>query len=145
MQETKVTLIYFGLSLFIFLALIPWIVGMDLAVISIQVLAIFGGVVVAFLGGLIWGWDDQFITPSNLWYAIGFSLLGFGVILLSRNFLPYSLILLIISLQAYLYFEISNSDYYKNNIKYSQARKLITNLVTICCITSLAFIYNPYT
>ena len=47
MQETKVTLIYSGLSLFVFLALVPWIVDMDLALISIQVLAIFGGVVVA--------------------------------------------------------------------------------------------------
>ena len=29
MQETKVTLIYFGLSLFVFLALIPWILDMS--------------------------------------------------------------------------------------------------------------------
>ena len=145
MQETKVTLIYSGLSLFVFLALVPWIVDMDLALISIQVLAIFGGVVVAFLGGLIWGWDDQLITTYKLWYAIGFSILGFGVILLSYSSLPSSLILLIIALQAYLSFELSNSDYYQNIIKYSQARKLTTNLVTICCITSLAFIYNPYT
>ena len=100
MQETKVTLIYSGLSLFVFLALVPWIVDMDLALISIQVLAIFGGVVVAFLGGLIWGWDDQLITTYKLWYAIGFSILGFGVILLSYSSLPSSLILLIIALQA---------------------------------------------
>ena len=33
----------------------------------------------------------------------------------------------------------------ESNIKYANARNLITNLVTICCVTSLAFLYNPYT
>jgi hypothetical protein len=53
--------------------------------------------------------------------------------------------LLILSLQAFLRFEKKNSTYFQSNIKYANARNLITNLVTICCITSLAFLYNPYT
>ena len=48
-------------------------------------------------------------------------------------------------LQLFLYFESTQSEYYKNNNKYADARNLITNLVTICCITLLAFIFNPYT
>ena len=145
MQKTKVTLIYWGLSLFVFLALIPWIFNATLAVHSIQVLTIYGGIVVAFLGGMIWGWEGAQASSANFWCAIGFSLLGFGVALASFVNLPTSLILLILSLQIFLSFEKKNSLYFQTNIKYANARTLITNLVTICCITSLAFLYNPYT
>jgi len=144
MQETKVTLIYCGLSLFVFLALIPWISNTTLAFKSIQVLAIYGGIIVAFLGGIIWGWEDPPSSLKNLWYAIGFSLLGFGVALVAFINLSASLILLILSLQAFLRFEKKHSEYFQSNIKYANARNLITNLVTICCITSIAFINNPY-
>ena len=59
MQKTKVTLIYWGLCLFIFLALIPWIFNPTLALHSIQALVIYGGIVIAFLGGIIWGWEEE--------------------------------------------------------------------------------------
>jgi len=145
MEKTKVTLIYWGLSLFVFLALIPWVFNLTIALYSIQVLAIYGGVIVAFLGGIIWGWEGPLASSKNLWLAIGFSLLGLGVSLLTFINLSISLILLIISLRAFLHFEKRNSAYFQANIKYANARNLITNLVTICCITSLAFLYNPYT
>jgi|TARA_B110000483_G_scaffold231561_1_gene298088 hypothetical protein len=145
MQETKVTLIYFGLSLFAFLALIPWIVDIEFALISIKAFAVYGGIVIAFLGGFIWGWDDQNNLPLNLWFAIAFSLMGLATALLAHTYISLSLILMIISLQLFVYFESLNSQYYKNNNKYADARNLITNLVTICCITLLAFIFNPYT
>lgn len=145
MQQTKVTLIYWGLCLFIFLALIPWIFNPSLALHSIQVLAIYGGIVTAFLGGIIWGWEEESTLSTNLWSAIGFSLLGLGVALISLINLSLSLILLPLSLQVFLNFEKKNSSFFQANIKYANARTLITNLVTICCITSLAFLYNPYT
>ena len=145
MQKTKVTLIYWGLCLFIFLALIPWIFNPTLAVHSIQVLAMYGAIVVAFLGGMIWGWEGTQASSVNLWCAIGFSLLGFAVALVSFVNLSASLILLMLSLQTFLSFEKKNNSYFQSNIKYANARNLITNLVTICCITSLAFLYNPYT
>ena len=145
MQNTKVTLIYWGLCLFIFLALIPWIFSPTLALHSIQALVIYGGIVTAFLGGIIWGWEDDSSSSANLWIAIGFSLLGLGVALVSFINLSFSLILLVISLQVFLNFEKKNSSFFQSNIKYANARTLITNLVTICCITSLAFLYNPYT
>ena len=144
MEDTKITLIYFGLSLFIFLALLPWIIDAELGMISIQALAIYGGIVIAFLGGFIWGWDDKKNNRLNLWYAIGFSLMGLSIAILASFFLFMSLLLLIISLQTFLYFESTQSNYYRDNAKYSAARNLITNLVTICCITSLAFLFNPY-
>ena len=145
MQETKVILIYWGLSLFVFFALVPWIFNPNLAVKSIQALAIYGGIIVAFLGGIIWGWKNEHASTKNLWIAIGFSILGLGVALTSFVNLTSSLVLLIISLHAFLRFEKQNSEYFQLNIKYANARNLITNLVTICCITSIAFLNNPYT
>ena len=145
MQETKVTLIYFGLSLFVFLALIPWILNIEHGLMSIKAFGIYGGIVIAFLGGFIWGWDDQTNSSFNLWYAIGFSLMGLSAAILAHAYIPLSLILIVFSLQLFLYFESTQSEYYKNNNKYADARNLITNLVTICCITLLAFIFNPYT
>ena len=145
MQETKVTLIYFGLSLFVLLAMIPWVFDSNLGDQSIQTLAIYGGIIVAFLGGMIWGWDEANTSSKNLWIAIGFSILGLIISLTSLINLTISLILLILSLQAFLSFEKKHNPFFKLNIKYAAARSLITNLVTICCITSLAFLYNPYT
>ena len=145
MQETKITLIYFGLSLFVFLALIPWVLDTEHGLISIKVFAIYGGIVIAFLGGFIWGWNDQTNSSFNLWYAIGFSLMGLSTALLAYTNIVLSLISIVFSLQLFLYFESKRSEYYKNSNKYADARNLITNLVTICCITLLAFIFNPYT
>ena len=145
MQETKVTLIYFGLSLFVLLALIPWILDIESGLISIKAFCIYGGIVIAFLGGFIWGWDDQTNSSFNLWYAIVFSLMGLSTAILAHTHIALSLILIVFSLQLFLYFESNRSEYYKNSNKYADARNLITNLVTICCITLLAFIFNPYT
>ena len=145
MQETKVTLIYFGLSLFVFLALIPWILNIEHGLMSIKAFGIYGGIVIAFLGGFIWGWNDQTNSSFNLWYAIGFSLMGLSTALLAHTNVALSLISIVFSLQLFLDFESKRSEYYKNNNKYADARNLITNLVTICCMTLLAFIFNPYT
>jgi len=127
------------------LALMPWIVDIEFALISITVFAVYGGIVITFLGGFIWGWDDQQNNRLNLWYAIGFSLMGLSIALLASFLITLSLLLLILSLHIFLYFESSYSHYYQSNLKYADARNLITNLVTICCITLLAFIFNPYT
>jgi hypothetical protein len=97
------------------------------------------------LGGIIWGWEEESASSTNLWSAIGFSLLGLGVALISFINLSFSLILLALSLQVFLNFEKKNSSFFQANINYANARTLITNLVTICCITSLAFLNNPYT
>ena len=145
MQETKVTLMYWGLSLFVFLALIPWILSPTPALQSIQAMAVYGSIVLAFLGGSVWGWESKPPKNKNLWNAIGFSLLALGVAVLSVSHLSMSLIFLAASLQLFLKYEKENSEYFQVNIKYANARNLITNLVTICCITSLAFIFNPYT
>ena len=71
--------------------------------------------------------------------------MGLSIALLAHSHIALSLILIVFSLQLFLYFESKRSEYYKNSNKYADARNLITNLVTICCITLLAFIFNPYT
>ena len=122
-------------------AAITWIDCMQ----SIQVMAAYGSIVLAFLSGSVWGWENKLSNNQNLWNAIGFSLLAVGVALLSISYLSISLIFLAVSLQLFFIFEKKNSKHFHANIKYANARNLITNLVTICCITSLAFIFNPYT
>ena len=144
MQKTKVNLIYWGLILFVSISLIPWVLSSALASLAIQILVIYGSIIVAFLGGSIWGWDEHLSNSVNLLYAIGFSLLGLGVAVISFVNLSISLVLLIVSLQAFLAVEKRRSQYFQANIKYAKARELITTLVTICCSTSLVFIHNPY-
>ena len=53
MQETKVTLIYFGLLLFVFLSFVPWVVNRELALLLIKVLAVYGEVILVFLSGFV--------------------------------------------------------------------------------------------
>ena len=53
MQEIKVTLIYFGLSLFALLALAPWILNFQIGMMAIKALVIYGGIVISFLRGFI--------------------------------------------------------------------------------------------
>ena len=77
------------------MALIPWILDIELGLISIKAFAIYGGIVIAFLGGFIWGWDDQANSSLNLWYAIGFSLMGLSTALLAGTYNSLSLILMI--------------------------------------------------
>ena len=145
MQQTKVTLIYWGLCLFIFLAFIPWIFNPTLALL--------------FNSGLSNIWGD-----CNCFFGRHYLGLGRGVCIIKKplecnwflsfrprscvNFFDKSIIkpyLVTLSLQVFLNFEKKNSSFFQANIKYANARTLITNLVTICCITSLAFLYNPYT
>ena len=65
MQKTKVTLIYWGLCLFIFLALIPWIFHQTLAIHSIQFLAIYGGILLHELKTY-----DPSLLDKSIWLAI---------------------------------------------------------------------------
>ena len=88
---------------------------------------------------MIWSWKNEYTSSKDLWIAICFSILGLLIALTTFINLTASLALLIISLNAFLRFEKQNSEYFQHNIKYANARNLITNLVTICCITSIAF------
>ena len=146
MQETKVTLIYWGLSLFVFFALIPWIFNPVFSYKIYSSIINLWRYYCCFFGRHNLGLEKkEHASSKNLWIAIGFSILGLLIALTTFINLTTSLALLILSLHAFLRFEKQNSEYFQLNIKYANARNLITNLVTICCITSIAFLNNPYT
>ena len=73
----KSTYGYIGFIPFAILSLAPWVLGGEIAKISIQFQLAYGAIIITFLGGFAWGWpDDQKNQALNLSYGIGFSLLG---------------------------------------------------------------------
>ena len=80
-MQTKITLGYLGFLPFATLTILPWILGEAYEEISFQLLVVYGGIIVSFLSGIIWGIDST--NQKSLILAIIFSLLGFGAILLA--------------------------------------------------------------
>ena len=93
MQETKVTLIYWGLSLFVFFALIPWIFNPILLLIYSSIINLWR-YYCCFFGWHNWGWKIEHASSKNLWIAIGFSILGLLIALTTFINLTASLALL---------------------------------------------------
>ena len=145
MLTTKLTLMYLVLSLFVFLSMLPWFVNLDLGLISIQIFLMYGSVVMAFLGGNIWAWTNTQDDKIASFVGVGFSLTGLAVLIAAHYLILIPALLLVaLGLQALLLFEKSYSHFFKNNPEYAEARILITNLVTICCLICFAYITNPY-
>ena len=80
-MQTKITLGYLGFLPFAALTILPWIFGETYKEISFQLLVVYGGIIISFLSGIIWGIDST--NQKNLIIAIIFSLMGFGSILLA--------------------------------------------------------------
>ena len=91
-MQTKLTLGYLGFLPFAALTILPWILGEGYEKISFQLLVAYGGIIISFLSGIIWGINTS--TQKNLTISIVFSLLGFGAILLAWINLIYAMILL---------------------------------------------------
>ena len=83
----KIILGYLGFLPFAFFTILPMIFGEVLAIWSLQVLSIYGGIILSFLAGMTWGWPKKESSNFNLLIGILFSLLGFLIILLAKNFL----------------------------------------------------------
>ena len=105
----KSTYGYIGFIPFAILSLAPWVLGGEIAKISIQFQLAYGSIIITFLGGFAWGWpDDQKNQALNLSYGIGFSLLGCSMLLLTYfGFIMTALILAIISFYLFYLFEKS--------------------------------------
>jgi len=86
-MQTKITLGYLGFLPFATLTILPWIFGETYEEISFQLLVVYGGIIISFLSGIVWGIDST--NQKNLLLAIIFSLLGFGSILLALINLIY--------------------------------------------------------
>ena len=132
-MQTKITLGYLGFLPFAALTILPWILGETYEEISFQLLVVYGGVIISFLSGIIWGIDS---TQKNLVLAITFSLLGFGAILLAWINLFYAMTLLFFlfflfyMLESKINPQFSNPDYLK-------LRKNLTSGVCGCYMFSI--------
>ena len=95
----KSTYGYIGFIPFAILSLAPWVLGGEIAKISIQFQLAYGSIIITFLGGFAWGWrDNQKNQKINLSIGIFFSLLGCSILLLAYfNLILTGLIASIIS------------------------------------------------
>ena len=63
-MQTKLTLGYLGFLPFAALTILPWILGEGYEKISFQLLVAYGGIIISFLSGIIWGINTA--TQKNL-------------------------------------------------------------------------------
>ena len=135
-MQTKITLGYLGFLPFATLTILPWILGESFEEVSFQLLVVYGGIIISFLSGIIWGIDS---TQKNLVLAITFSLLGFGAILLAWIDLIYAMTLLFFlfflfyMLESKINPQFSNPDYLK-------LRKNLTSGVCGCYMFSIVIL-----
>ena len=136
-MQTKITLGYLGFLPFAALTILPWILGETYEEISFQLLVVYGGIIISFLSGIIWGIDST--NQKNLVLAIVFSLLGFGAILLAWIDLIYAMTLffflffLFYLLEAKINPQFTNSDYLR-------LRKNLTSGVCGCYMFSIVIL-----
>ena len=136
-MQTKITLGYLGFIPFAALTILPWILGASYEEISFQVLVVYGGIIISFLSGIIWGIDST--NKKNLVIAIVFSLLGFGAILLAWINLIFAMALLF-----FLFFLFYQQEYKINpqfkDPDYMKLRRNLTSAVCGCYMFSIVIL-----
>ena len=135
-MQTRITLGYLGFLPFAALTILPWILGETYEQISFQLLVVYGGVIISFLSGIIWGIDS---TQKNLVLAITFSLLGFGAILLAWIDLIYSMTLLFFLFVLFYMLESKINPQFSNP-DYLKLRKNLTSGVCGCYMFSIVIL-----
>jgi hypothetical protein len=98
-------------------------------------LAIYGGVILSFLGGMIWGWPNEFLNKKVLFLGVLFSLVGFVIIFLVQRHLLLTLILNFIFFPLFYLFEKNNSDMFLD-LDYQKLRLSLTTAVSGCYLLS---------
>ena len=94
-----------GFVPFSFFSVMPWIIGGDLANYSILALSLYSAIILSFLGGIPWGWNDNnFSQTLNLIYGIFFSLLGCLILAITFINLMAALFLCLIGFNGFYYF-----------------------------------------
>ena len=136
-MQTKITLGYLGFLPFAMLTILPWILGETYEDISFQLLVIYGGIIISFLSGIIWGIDTT--NQKNLFLAIIFSLLGFGVILLAWINLIYAMSLLFFLFFLFYLLESKINPQFSNP-DYLKLRKNLTSGVCGCYMFSIVIL-----
>jgi len=136
-MQTKVTLGYLGFLPFATLTILPWIFGETFEEISFQLLVVYGGIIISFLSGIIWGLDST--NQKNLVLAIVFSLLGFGAILLAWINLIYAMTLFFFLFFLFYLLESKINPQFTNP-EYSKLRKNLTSGVCGCYMFSIVIL-----
>ena len=136
-MQTKLTLGYLGFLPFAALTILPWILGKDYEKISFQLLVAYGGIIISFLSGIIWGVNTS--TQKNLTISIIFSLLGFGAILLAWINLIYAMILLFFLFYVFYLFESKTNPQF-SDANYMKLRKILTSGVCGCYMFSIVIL-----
>lgn len=134
-----------GFVPFCFFSVMPWIIGGDLAHYSILALSLYSAIILSFLGGIPWGWNDNnFSQTLNLIYGIFFSLLGCLILAITFINLMAALFLCLIGFNGFYYFESKRDILFDQKVEYKELRKKLTVLVSICFLVTIAYIVNPY-
>jgi hypothetical protein len=136
-MQTKLTLGYLGFLPFAALTILPWILGKDYEKISFQLLVAYGGIIISFLSGIIWGVNTS--TQKNLTISIVFSLLGFGAILLAWINLIYAMTLLFFLFFLFYLLESKINPQFTNP-DYLKLRKNLTSGVCGCYMFSIVIL-----
>ena len=136
-MQTKITLGYLGFLPFAALTILPWILGETYEEISFQLLVVYGGIIISFLSGIIWGIDST--NRKNLVLAIIFSLMGFGAILLAWINLIYAMTLLLFLFFLFYLLESKVNPQFTNP-DYLKLRKNLTSGVCGCYMFSIVIL-----
>ncbi len=136
-MQTKLTLGYLGFLPFAALTILPWILGEGYEKISFQLLVAYGGIIISFLSGIIWGINTS--TQKNLTISIIFSLLGFGAILLAWINLIYAMSLLFFLFYVFYLFESKTNPQFSDT-NYMKLRKNLTSGVCGCYMFSIVIL-----
>ena len=133
-----------GFVPFSFFSVMPWIICGDLANYSILALSLYSAIILSFLGGIPWGWNDNnFSQTLNLIYGIFFSLLGCLILAITFINLMAALFLCLIGFNGFYYFESKRDVLFDQKVEYKELRKKLIVLVSICFLVTIAYIVNP--
>ena len=136
-MQTKITLGYLGFLPFAALTILPWILGETHEEISFQLLVVYGGIIISFLSGIIWGIDST--NRKNLVLAIIFSLMGFGAILLAWINLIYAMTLLFFLFFLFYLLESKVNPQFTNP-DYLKLRRNLTSAGCGCYMFSIVIL-----
>ncbi|MAD92021.1 MAG: hypothetical protein CMQ54_04745 [Gammaproteobacteria bacterium] len=138
-MHTRIVLGYLGLLPFVILTISNWVLGEDYKDISFQLLVIYGGIIISFLSGIIWGINS--LNKKNLYISIGFSLLGYLAILVAFSNLVFSMCLLLILFFLFYIYESKINPLFLNT-SYMSLRKNLTFGVCACYLLSIVIAIN---
>lgn len=127
----RIILGYLGFFPFAFFTILPMIFGESVAFWSLKILSIYGGIILSFLGGMTWGWQQKSLSKLDLQIGIFFSLTGFLIILLTEHFLIYAMIINFLSFPLFYLFEKRRNPFFRD-ANYEKLRLFLTSGVSGC-------------